>query len=252
MTSSWISNFAGVNHTYLPTEENTIDDIFKKKEEDTNVIKMVELKELLLEIIQGKEEIDFTEEELKEIQIESMEDMNTIVDKIKGIIQEFIQLQNGLNQMNDKYQSEVKILKDNISTIENMIVFLKKLPENHKNETIMKSIIDSMNQLSKKILSNEKIKEIKKDYVQKRKEIEKYIYFIKKVNNFNQCNICPLCFEKTVDHFIDPCGHTFCKGCIQKLRKNKELDLYEIGRNDNSQCCFCKEKIKTIRQLYFL
>ena len=50
MTSSWISNFAGVNHTYLPTEENTIDDIFKKKEEDTNVIKMVELKELLLEI----------------------------------------------------------------------------------------------------------------------------------------------------------------------------------------------------------
>ena len=172
MTSSWISNFAGVNHTYLPTEENTIDDIFKKKEEDTNVIKMVELKELLLEIIQGKEEIDFTEEELKEIQIESMEDMNTIVDKIKGFIQEFIQLQNGLNQMNDKYQSEVKILKDNISTIENMIVFLKKLPENHKNETIMKSIIDSMNQLSKKILSNEKIKEIKKDYVQKRKEIE--------------------------------------------------------------------------------
>ena len=171
MTSSWISNFAGVNHTYLPTEENTIDDIFKKKEEDTNVIKMVELKELLLEIIQGKEEIDFTEEELKEIQIESMEDMNTIVDKIKGFIQEFIQLQNGLNQMNDKYQSEVKILKDNISTIENMIVFLKKLPENHKNETIMKSIIDSMNQLSKKILSNEKIKEIKKDYVQKRKEI---------------------------------------------------------------------------------
>ena len=78
------------------------------------------------------------------------------------------------------------------------------------------------------------------------------IYVIKKVNNFNQCNICPLCFEKTVDHFIDPCGHTFCKDCIQKLRKNKELDLYEIGRNDNSQCCFCKEKIKTIRQLYFL
>ena len=32
----------------------------------------------------------------------------------------------------------------------------------------------------------------------------------------------------------------------------KEVDLYEIGRNDNSQCCFCRERIKTIRQLYFL
>ena len=82
--------------------------------------------------------------------------------------------------------------------------------------------------------------------------MEKYIYFIKKLNNFNQCNICPVCFTKTVDHFIDPCGHTFCKDCIQSLRNNPNQDLYEIGRNDNSQCCYCREKIKTIRQLYFL
>ena len=55
MTSSWMSNFAGINHTYLPTEDTNIDDLFKKKEEDTNVIKMIELKELLLDLIQGKE-----------------------------------------------------------------------------------------------------------------------------------------------------------------------------------------------------
>ena len=79
---------------------------------------------------------------------------------------------------------------------------LQKLPKDHKDETIMKSIIDSMNQLSQKILKNEKIKEIKKEYVQQRKEIEKYIYLIKKLNNFNQCNICPVCFTKTVDHFL--------------------------------------------------
>ena len=42
MTSSWIGNFAGFNHTYTPTGMDTnIDDFFNKKEEDTNVIKMI-------------------------------------------------------------------------------------------------------------------------------------------------------------------------------------------------------------------
>ena len=254
MTSSWMSNFAGINHTYLPTEDTNIDDLFKKKEEDTNVIKMVELKELLLDLIQGKEEIDLTEEEKEEKEggDEDKKEMDTIVERINKFIQEFIQLQDKLNQINERFQIEIRLLQQNISTIENMISFLQKLPNEHKDETIMKSIIDSMNQLSQKILKNEKIKGIKEEYVQQRKEIEKYIYLIKKLNNFNQCNICPVCFTKTVDHFIDPCGHTFCRDCIQSLKKSPELDLYEIGRNDNSQCCICRERIKTIRPLYFL
>ena len=32
MTSSWMSNFAGINHTYLPTEDTNIDDLLKKKD----------------------------------------------------------------------------------------------------------------------------------------------------------------------------------------------------------------------------
>ena len=254
MTSSWMSNFAGINHTYLPTEDTNIDDLFKKKEEDTNVIKMIELKELLLDLIQGKEEIDLTEEEKKEKEGggEDKKEMDTIVERIKEFMKEFIQLQDKLNQINERFQMEIRLLQQNISTIENMIGFLQKLPNEHKDETIMKSIIDSMNQLSQKILKNDKIKGIKEEYVQQRKEVEKYIYFIKKLNNFNQCNICPVCFTKTVDHFIDPCGHTFCRDCIQSLKKSPELDLYEIGRNDNSQCCYCRERIKTIRPLYFL
>ena len=175
-----MSNFAGINHTYLPTEDTNIDDLFKKKEEDTNVIKMVELKELLLDLIQGKEEIDLTEEEKEEKEggDEDKKEMDTIVERIKKFIQEFIQLQDKLNQINERFQIEIRLLQQNISTIENMISFLQKLPNEHKDETIMKSIIDSMNQLSQKILKNEKIKGIKEEYVQQRKEIEKYIYLI--------------------------------------------------------------------------
>ena len=256
MASNWISNFAGVNHmTYIPMESTNIDDLFQKqKEGDENIIKMIELKEVLLDLIQGKEEIDITEEEKKEIENGGKENekMNKTVETIKTLIQEFTQVQDNLNKINERFQTELKLLQQNISTIENMISFLQKLPKEHRDETIMKRIIDSMNELSQKILKNEKIQGIKKEYIQERKVMEKYIHFIKKLNNFNQFNICPLCFTKPVDHFIDPCGHTFCKDCIQSLKTNPNLDLYEIGRNDNSQCCYCREKIKTIRPLYFL
>tara|TARA_B100000575_G_C23098658_1_gene633793 strand:- start:171 stop:935 length:765 start_codon:yes stop_codon:yes gene_type:complete len=254
MASNWSSNFAAIQHTYIPTSgENTnIDDLFKKKEEDINVIKMIEVKDEIVDLIHKKEEIEFTEEEKKIIQEGNDEDTDNFIGKIKEYIQEFIQLQGELNQLNDNFKGEIKILQDNISTLDNMIRFIEKLPEEHKDETIMKTIIESMNELSNKIMKNDKLKETRKEYIQKRKEIEKYIYFIQKLNNFNQCNICPVCFTNTVDHFVDPCGHTFCKDCIKTLRKNPEVDLYEIGRNDNSQCCFCRERIKTIRQLYFL
>ena len=138
-----MNNFAGINHTYLPTEDTNIDDLFKKKEEDTNVIKMIELKELLLDLIQGKEEIDLTEEEKKEKEggREDKKEMNTIVERIKEFMKEFIQLQDRLNQINERFQIEIRLLQQNISTIENMISFLQKLPNEHKDEIIMKSII---------------------------------------------------------------------------------------------------------------
>jgi len=263
MTSSWISNFAGVNQTYIPTDNTNIDDIFKKREEDVNVIKMIKLKELLVDIIQSKEEIDFNEtiegddggsgSDDEGGDNDMKEDIHKFMKTVDIFIQDFLQQQRGLDQINNSFQLELKTLQQNISTIENMISFLQKLPDNHKEEQIMENIIDNMNQLSNKILKNEKIKELKKEYLEKRKIIEKYIYLIKKLNNFNHCNICPLCFTNTVDHFLDPCGHTFCKSCIQEhIRKNGELDLYQVGRNDNSQCCYCREKIKTVRQLYFL
>ena len=125
-----MSNFAGINHTYLPTEDTNIDDLFKKKEEDTNVIKMIELKELLLDLIQGKEEIDLTEEERKEKEggSEDKKEMDIIVERIKEFMKEFIQLQDNMNKINKRFQMEVNLLKQNISTIENMISFLQKLP----------------------------------------------------------------------------------------------------------------------------
>lgn len=32
---------------------------------------------------------------------------------------------------------------------------------------------------------------------------------------------CPICMDKLVDVFLDPCGHTICEGCLMRLRDTK-------------------------------
>ena len=257
--SDWnVNNFASIAQDDMMNNSTTIDQLFYQKNEDVNVVKMLELRGEILSLIEGKDEFDSTEEEKKEIKKEGEKDdlkkeISDFTGKIQTYIEEFNKIQKELDECNDKFQKEARLLQKNVSTTDTMIEFIKKIPEDQKDQENMKQIIDQMNVLSKSIMDNQKMKDIRKEYIQKRKDAEKMVQVIKKLNHLNHANICPLCFTNPVDHFVDPCGHTFCKECIQRhLRRNPELDLYKIGRNDGSQCCFCREHIKTVRQLYFL
>jgi hypothetical protein len=257
--SDWnVNNFASIAQDDMMNNSTNIDQLFYQKNEDINVVKMLELRGEILSLIEGKDEFDCTEKEKEEIQEKGgkedlKKEITDFMDKIQKYIEEFNKLQKELEKYNETFQKEARVLYKNVSTTDTMIEFIKKIPDDQKDQENMKQIIEQMNILSKSIMNNQKMKEIRKDYIEKRKESEKMIQVIKKLNNLNHVNLCPLCFTNPVDHFADPCGHTFCKECIQRhLRKNQELDLYEIGRNDGSQCCFCREHIKTVRQLYFL
>ena len=259
MSGNWVNNFAPVmdNLTVSMNNSTNIDDLFtrNKPNDDKNIVKMLELKGEILSLINGNDDFDLLEDEKEMIEKESDEpslisEIDELNQKIQTYLEKFTKIQKELHQCNEDYQNEVHKLKQNISTTDTMIDFIKKLPEEHKDKDNIKIIIDQMNILSKNILDNKKIKNVREKYIEKRKESERLITFIKKVNNLNQTNICPLCFTNTVDHFVDPCGHTFCKECIHNhLKKNQQND---IGRIDNSQCCFCRERINTVKPLYFL
>ena len=47
---------------------------------------------------------------------------------------------------------------------------------------------------------------------------------------------CPICMDKLVDMFLDPCGHTLCEGCLVRLRDPK--------------CPTCRAENVTSRRLY--
>ena len=257
--SDWnVNNFASIAGGDMLNNSTTIDQLFYQKNEDINVVKMLELRGEILSLIEGKDEFDCTEKEKEEIQEKGgkedlKKEITDFMDKIQKYIENFNILQKELEECNETFQKEERLLRKNVSTTDTMIEFIKKIPEDQKDQENIKLIIEQMNVLSKSIMDNQKMKDIREEYLKKRKESEKMIQIIKKLNHLNHVNICPLCFTNPVDHFADPCGHTFCKECIQRhIRRNTEIDLYEVGRNDGSQCCFCRENIKTVRPLYFL
>ena len=257
--SDWnVNNFASIAQDDMMNNSTTIDQLFYQKNEDINVVKMLELRGEILSLIEGKDEFDCTEKEKEEIQEKGgkedlKKEITDFMDKIQKYIENFNILQKELEECNETFQKEERLLRKNVSTTDTMIEFIKKIPEDQKDQENIKLIIEQMNVLSKSIMDNQKMKDIREEYLKKRKESEKMIQIIKKLNHLNHVNICPLCFTNPVDHFADPCGHTFCKECIQRhIRRNTEIDLYEVGRNDGSQCCFCRENIKTVRPLYFL
>ena len=253
-SQNWINNFATLcPQQNINSNSTDIDNLFNNME-DENIIKMLELKGETISIINGREDFDLTEDEQSEIKISEKEEINDFINKVKNYIEKFQKLQTELNESNELFQKETEKLKKYMSTTDSMIEFIKKIPEEQKDQENVKTIIKQMDILSKNIMNNETMKTIRKNYVEKRKESENIIGLIRQLNQLNQTNICPLCFTKTVDHFIDPCGHTFCKNCLEQHLKinNEENDLNMVNNQYDKKCCFCRTVVRSAKPLYFI
>jgi type I site-specific restriction endonuclease len=231
----------------IAPNSTSLNDLFKI-EDDPNIENMLKIRGVILDILNKKVELNF--KEINEDENYKNEGVDELVKSLHKIISEFKKLQGELSEINEKFKNEIEKITKNMRIIEGQIDYLKKLPKEFKNEDMIKDIIDKMNVYSKSILSNEKLSNVKKEYEEKFKEIQKYIYLIRKINNFNTTNMCPVCFSNQVDHFIAPCGHTYCKTCLETLIRSE--DIYNINYDNDDNCAFCREPIKIVRPLYFL
>ena len=118
---------------------------------------------------------------------------------------------------------------------------MKQIEEDYKINNSIKDIINKLNDYSKQILENNKLKNTKDKYITKRKELNSYLYFIQKLNKWNICSICPICITNKIDSYCNPCGHTSCKG---RLERSSEAN--------HNKCAICRDYVMDIRKLYFI
>jgi len=197
--------------------------------------KSIEIKELLLNCLQGTEILPIDNKDYQNKEIDE------IISKLDEFSDEFIQLQDELDELHIKYNQEFKVTQGNITKLDSTIHYMKSLNEEYDKDETIKEIMDKMNSYSVKINENDKLKETKKNYIEKRKEINKHLHLMQKINKWNHSAICPICITNKIDSYCNPCGHTSCKECLEK---NANLN--------HNKCPICREYVMDIRKLYFI
>tara|TARA_B100000745_G_C20134513_1_gene388836 strand:- start:428 stop:1375 length:948 start_codon:yes stop_codon:yes gene_type:complete len=212
---------------------------FIKTISNNNCKQIIELKESLLNIIHQKNEIiEINNDEYKNKEIDEL------IEKIKQIFsnENFENLQNELIKIEKNLEKEINISKKNVETFDNFIEFLNKMNYDNIDKDELDLLKNNSNKICEKIYRNNNLEKIKNKYIEKRKELNSYIYFIQKLNHWNISNICPVCFTKTVNRFLDPCGHTFCEDCLNK----------SINNHNEKFCMICRKIYQKSNSLYFI
>ena len=201
--------------------------------------KSIEIKDLLIDSLQGVEILNINNTDYKN------EEIDKIIQTIDSFYPKFMKLQDELDDLNINYNKELKHTKDDIIKIKSSIKFMEQMEEDYKLDESIRDIINKLNDYSKRILENNKLKNAKNMYIEKRKELNSYLYFIQKLNKWNITSICPICITNKIDSYCNPCGHTACKNCLERKPSTP-------NNINNNKCPICREYISEIRKLFFI
>lgn len=246
--------------SYFPIDNIIVnpEDLFKNN--DKNIVQIKNLRENVYKILHKKssfEDEEFNDDEIKD------EKIDNLLNEIKLHLEQFDKIQEELSVLDEELKKEITSMNNKINKLEGVIDFILKLDFSDKEEEDddlqIKQLIENIKKVSEKISKTEKFEEVKKKYASKRKELNKYIYLLTKLNSLNISNRCLICLDSTIDHYLDPCGHTMCKTCIEKnMRMNNRLNILneqmniETIRNYGTKCPVCRVTINEVRKLFLL
>ena len=136
--------------------------------------------------------------------------------------------------------SELKLtFNDNIVLIKRTLMYLEELQihqEDYKNDVNnIHQIVDKFDKKIKDYFESSTV-EVKKEYeVSFNKLLQlKDVYGV--LHNQNNTTQCKICFNRQVDLFLVPCGHTFCQDCVTP---------------DTKRCHICRLLIHKLCNLFF-
>ena len=230
----------------LPIGNNHLQLLCHRNGTNPHTQELISLKETILDILNKNEEITFDDEEYKNPEIDS------VITKITELTPNFQKLQDELSEIDKEYKKEIKEVQTKITMIESMITFLNQISYSNIDKKDLQDIIDKMKTVSEGVLKNESITSTKKKYAEKRKELYPHLHLMRQLNQWNVANMCPICFRGQVTHYLNPCGHTGCKECLERNRKERDSSNTMPQSEPSFECAFCRDQIMSIKPLYFL
>jgi len=168
---------------------------------------------------------------------DELDELSNMIDNFK---KEYINEQEKFNLCEKDFNDAINESNQDLKKLDLITKFMVELGEKDCKDQLNETIISNLKELSKKIENKDKIIIAKNKYIESKIRINKYLNLIKKINCLNISNTCPLCLTDTVSVYLNPCGHTCCDKCYEK-----------ICTNNNNKCFLCRNRILNKFPLYF-
>ena len=170
--------------------------------------------------------------------------INNFSDNYKTISQEFQKHQQLTLISETKYKTNYDKLQSDIGKVTDFKEFALSINSRYENLETNK-LNESILEIIKKINDDNDNNPLKEDFVKQNYIFNLYLYkFIKEINSCNNGSTCSICLMNKVDTFMEPCGHTGCSECIEKLKERS-------GGEYNCNCFLCRKNVIKFHKLYF-
>ena len=254
------SSFAYIDQQWSPTQDcgNVIESLSRKLDvhemlnegkEPSEARKLMneltDLKNELYSYLQGDLIVDdkYDTEAFKE----TKKEIDASIETVATTMGKFRAQRDKVKEIEDSYHAHLQVNETSVSKVTDFIDFLHVLDVKHAsvNDDNLTDLVKSIKCLGDAIKGSSKIKSAQREYETELYILKYYLqHFIKPLNGGNVGSTCALCLQKPVDTFLDPCGHTGCSGCIEKVHG-------ESNSNYTPSCFICRTKITRSRKIYF-
>ena len=152
--------------------------------------------------------------------------------------------QKELLKIEKKFFEEIKKNKEDVKQINQLIEYFGILKDKYDDSEENQETHNNMLKFANNILNNSKIESVKEEFIIRKREMLQYLDIIKYLNKANVGNTCSLCLTNNVNFYFNPCGHTCCEECLNKMGIQLRLQ--------DTQCVFCRKNIYETKKLYYI
>ena len=140
-----------------------------------------------------------------------------IIRELEEIFKDFENIQNDTKNSAEEYEKSLKELKCDIEKLNDFQDF--RSSKNFKNEQkLIEPVVKNIEEICKNMLDGNRHDEIKDKHNKKMIILKLYMHgFIKTINKGNTGTTCNICMTNNIDSYVNPCGHTGCSKCLEKL-----------------------------------
>ena len=237
-----LNNFSIYNGTNITSHDMNYDYIIDNLDqsvvsqcntESDNVSGIIDIKNKLIDILNSVP----LNKEIEEVKSGKLIKLNDLYDEFKS---DYLKEQDKYFQSERELNNAINESKSNVKKLNVVIDFMRELNINDCKDQLQETIIENIKQYSNNIGGgNDHIKLMKENYIESRKNINKYLDIIKKLNHMNVSNSCPVCLTNPVNIYLNPCGHTLCDGCYDRVSDNEK------------KCFLCRTRVLSKFPLYF-